>query len=238
MLTKKNRVWAIAALFGGILGLSACLKSGDNIIPRPPFYVAFINAATTPSSMDIFQDNKKLNNTAPFPMGAGSVLPVPVAGTYAFSFRNINGVGLDSVTRQFDSLQAYTIITYNQGGGTFRSLLQKEDLSNTSNQKINFRFLNLSTNTPAVDLYFNDVKVDSNRTYGFSASWININPALDAYTYKVKLAGTDSVIARGGDGTPAQLSTMDVYTFFLTGLAGSTDNATKLKISYTRHYLR
>ncbi|NSL91069.1 DUF4397 domain-containing protein [Chitinophaga solisilvae] len=237
MLTKKNRVWAIAALLGGVIGFSACLKQKDYGPPRIPYTAAIINAAWNPSSLDIFKNGSKMNSN-PYQMSASSPFQ-DYSGKYTFSFRTTKGIGLDSVSRQFDSTKFYTMIGYNDLSGAFAVRYQQEDFSQLSNAKVNVRFLNLSTNVGAVDLYINKKKVASSVTFSPVNDWLSLAPYNNMVDYHVTFAGKDSIIAKGtsrvsSSDTEVMFNTGYAYTIYLSGRKDSTgDN--KLKLYYLSH---
>lgn len=222
MLTKKNRVWAVVALVAGITGLSACLKSNDNIQPqRPAAYFTFINAVTTPTDLDVYDNGQKINSNA-WGIGSGSTFSnTPGAHTYKFTTAGAKD-SLTSATQLYDSLHFYTVITYNMGNSV-RLYSTRENFTSLSQEKINFRFLNLSENTPAVDLYFDNTKVDSNKTYVFGSGFdFTYDQTLTSQVSEVKVtfAKKDSVIAK--TSINSNLLRGGVYTFYLAGRKDST----------------
>ncbi|MCW3464289.1 DUF4397 domain-containing protein [Chitinophaga nivalis] len=241
MHTKNSRIWVLAALFGGVIGLSACLKNKEYEPQRQPYFAVVINGATAPATVDVFNNGVKLNSDGPYKSGSSSFYFERQAGMHNFSFRDSKGVGLDSTLRQYDSLQYYTILTYNTGT-TFKTTSTRENFSELSNSQVNYRFINLSnlSDSEPVDLYFNNKKVDSNRTFSPYAPWVTIPTPTSYVEYKVKLKGTDSVLAvgyaRGSDSNKQiQLYRGNVYTFYLSGDKNATTAPTKLKVSYIPH---
>ncbi|CAL1517308.1 DUF4397 domain-containing protein [Chitinophaga sp. MM2321] len=236
MLTKKNRVWAIAALFGGVIGFSACLKDKTTTPQRMTYLAAIINGATEPAGVNIYNNNVVMNSdlyktgqSAPF---------TDYPGLHTYSFRNAQGLGLDSVSGQYDSLNYYTMITYNDGGA-FRVSSRKEDFSSLSNSKVNYRFLNLSPNSGPIDLYIDSKKIDSNRVFGVNAAWNSVDPYNNSVTYVAKFAGTDSTIAVGTARSSSSSTSVAflggrVYTIYLSGMKDSTGDK-KLKLYYLSH---
>lgn len=238
MRIKKNRGWAIAALLGAVTAFSACLKSNDNVPPsRPNYYAAIINGAYIPSSMDIFKNSSQKMNSAAYKTGASAPF-ADIPGTYTFSFRQLNGIGLDSVARQFDSLQYYTMITYN-AGTQFRVNWQREDFSTLSNSKVNFRFLNLSPNAGPVDLYIDKKKVVENQPFSLSSPWQQADPYNSNVEYYVTRPGETTALVTGTSRvsqgtTQVPFQPAQAYTIYLAGAKDSTgDN--KLQLYYVNH---
>lgn len=237
MLIKKNRVWAIAALLGGVIGFSSCLKQSDPTPQRMNYTGAIINGAYLPSSLDIFNNGAKMNTSAYKTSASAPFLDLP--GIHTFSFRNLNGTGLDSVTQQFDSLRYYTIITYNDNAKKFVSQLIREDFSSLSTSKVNFRFLNLSPNAGPVDLYINNKKVVENQPFQINAPWNAAEPFNSTVEYYVTPTGSTTQLVKGTSRQSAGATQVPfqpgyAYTIYLSGAKDSTgDN--KLQLYYLSH---
>ncbi|WP_212005856.1 DUF4397 domain-containing protein [Chitinophaga sp. HK235] len=237
MLIKKNRIWAVAALLGGVIGFSSCLKQNDVTPPRMNYTAAIINGAYLPSSLDIFNNNGKMN-TGPYKTGSSAPFQ-DQPGVHTFSFRRTNGIGLDSVTQQFDSTKFYTIITYNDAAKNFVARYQEESFAGLSNSKVNFRFLNLSPNVGPVDLYINKKKVASNQAFAPSAPWNADDPYSGMVEYYVTLPGETTPLVKGtsrqdAGATQVPFQAGYAYTIYLAGAKDSTgDN--KLQLYYLSH---
>jgi hypothetical protein len=233
MRTKKNRLWAAAALILTVTGFSACLKSDDVTPQRPRANILFINAFAG-TGLDVMDGSTKLNSNA-FKLGS-LLLHQPYKGTYEFVFKK---AGADSTVATtgfitYDSLAYYSLTVYGQQPVRVRPL--KDDFTGLTNDKINYRFFHLSPNTPAVDLYLNETKIDSNVVYegGFRNTFTGLTSSLYNPKLVIKLAGTDSVLV--SNTTPNfAVQAGGVYTFMLTGLKDNTgDN--KLSINNTLSY--
>jgi hypothetical protein len=201
------------------------------------FTGAIINGAYLPSSLDIFNNGAKMNTNA-YKTGASAPFP-DVPGIHTYSFRNLNGTGLDSVTQQFDSLRYYTIVTYNDNTKKFVSQLIREDFSSFSQSKVNFRFLNLSPNAGPVDLYINNKKVLDNQPFSVNNSWNAVDPYNSTVEYYVTLPGSTTPLVKGtsrqtSGSTQVPFQPGYAYTIYLSGAKDSTgDN--KLQLYYLSH---
>ncbi|MBC9915268.1 DUF4397 domain-containing protein [Chitinophaga varians] len=237
MLIKKNRVWAIAALLGGVIGFSSCLKQSDPTPQRMTYTGAIINGAWLPSSLDIFNNGAKMNSSAYKTAASAPFQDLP--GIHTFSFRNLNGSGLDSVTRQFDSTKYYTIVTYNDVNKNFVSQLIPEDFRSFPSDKVNFRFLNLSPNAGPVDLYIDNKKVLENQPFQVNGAWNVAAPYNSTVEYYVTLTGQTAILAKGTSRQSAGATNVPfqagyAYTIYLAGAKDSTgDN--KLQLYYLSH---
>lgn len=165
MLTKKNRVWAVAALLTGVIGFSSCLKNDNNVTPqRPMANIVIQNASTGTLSIPSFlfdNDQKVADDTITFNFIATYSV---YGGPHKFDLKNKAGDSLIATTGNIalDSTQYYTYLTW--GTNPILSTFIKTDQSNYSTSKIGLRFLNLSPNAGPIDIYIGSEKVDSNRT--------------------------------------------------------------------------
>src|SRR5688572_24289928 len=220
--------WSLAmTAIAGIL--SGCLKSVD---PPPPVpaktYISVMHLAPTAPFVDVFFDNTKVSNT---PFGPGITTEAYNAvdkGAFAVKFKK---TGSDSLVAevpqlQYDSLNYYTIFVYNvQANGPAQAVRFKDDFSGLQANpgKTYYRFLHASPNTGAVDLYINNIKVDSDRRHADNTMHGSLNQFLPASSVinsiQVKLAGADSVIASINN---ADLLVSSAYTLYLKGLDGGT----------------
>jgi hypothetical protein len=240
MLTKKNRVWAMAAVVVAMAGLSACLKNPvQGPPPRPQAGYMFYNASSSTNPLDLFADGEKLNPSKVTTLGFQAYF-TGVGGMHEFSFKK---AGADSVvakvSQQYDSLNYYTTIVYGENPLKAVSVISS-GLTDLSQDKVNFRFYHLSPNAGPVDLYIDNVKIDSNKTYmgdmaaagGLRTSFssISINTASSLI---VKAAGTNDILVKT-DRSNYNLEILQgrVYTFVLAGLKDNIDTR-KLSINHT-----
>ncbi len=228
----KTNIFLWSLVMTAIAGiLSGCLKSVDPLPPVPAkTYISIMHLAPTAPLIDVFFDNTKVSNT---PFGPGNTTAAYNAvdkGAFAIKFKK---AGSDSLVAevpqsQYDSLNYYTIFVYNQqANGAAQALRIYDDFSGLQANpgKAYYRFFHASPNTGAVDLYINNVKVDSDRRSADNAIFGSLNAFLPASsginTIQVKLAGADTVIAYINN---ADLLLGSAYTLYLKGLDGGTGN--------------
>ncbi|WP_143307317.1 DUF4397 domain-containing protein [Chitinophaga vietnamensis] len=233
MLTKKNRAWAIVALFAGILGLSSCLKNDTNITPsRPQYWVWILNASTNGVNLDFYDNDTKITSNNPINFNFQSRW-YGFGGnhTYLFTAAGKKDSVVTQTTYNFDSTSYYTYLIYDEPA---KGVVVYNDLTSAQNNKINFRFFNLSKDAGPVDVFIGTQKVDSNRTFAagyFPTSFVQLPDNLgqtDVIT--IKVAGKDSVLATNNNlsSLPGRmLQVGNVYTAYLAGSKSST-GATKL----------
>lgn len=206
-----------------------CAKTGTSLTKSSVAFLTLINAAALSSNVTVL-----LNDTAATVTGGigpgeysqqyGHVRP----GTYAIKFEVTSS---DSLLTQvpsfvFDTLNFYTMMIYTvPQTGAVRAASIQDDFSTISSTQANYRFFNLCSTHPQVDLYLNSTLVQQGRTTADNATNFSLNgfqkttPA--TYTITAKVAGTDSVIVSRGN---VPLASGNAYTIFLSGIDGSSSN--------------
>ncbi|MCF6404768.1 DUF4397 domain-containing protein [Chitinophaga filiformis] len=235
MTTKKTRVWAMAALVTVVTSFSACLKS-DNVTPqRDRAAVAIINGILTSGDLDFYDNSTKVNNGA---LSIGfTFIGYPIyGGIRTFAFKKA-GQTTDyaAVTSLYDSLTYNTVVAYGDSAAPqMRSI--KDDFTGATQTAVNIRFFHLSPTTGAVDLYIDDVKVDSNRTYvgtsGFRTAFTPLTKGVFTNNIKIKEAGTNTVLVENSSPSNS-FSSGSVYTIYLIGSKNYTDKR-KLAVNNIR----
>jgi len=224
MTTSKNRVWALMALVVMIAGFSSCLKTNDITPQRDRAVVTILNGILTAESLDFYDNGTKANSSG-LTLGFVFAPYYIYGGLRTFTFKRAGQTGdYVSDSRNYDSLTYNTLVAY--GDSTLPQIRSiKEDFAGVKEQAVNIRFFHLSPNTPPVDVYVDDQKVDSNQAYvgtrGFITSFKPLAKTPFTNNIKIKLAGTDSLLASNS----SPISTFQpngAYTIYLTGAAGIT----------------
>jgi len=237
MATKTNRLWAVAALVVMGTSFSACLKDVDTTPSRPIAAFAIINGIVSSSPVDFFDNTTTKPTASNLALGFGGNNYLVYGGVHQFSFTKSGTLTpiLATTTNQFDSLNYYTLLTYGDSSSAVVRPI-KDDFSSASTSKLNIRFFNLSPNSPLVDLYIGDVKVDSNLAYigngAVSTAFKALSSIGSGSVIKVKAAGTTASIA---ENTTADLVSGQVYTIYLTGRKDSL-GPLKPQVKYIKSY--
>ena len=235
---KPNIIRWSLSMIATILILSGCLKSPDNIDQQPArTYISILYLAPTAPSVDIFFNTTKVSTAVFAPYTVTPAYNSIERGEYSISFKKATS---DSVVASipmasYDSLNYYTLLIYNQSvDGPANATRIKDDFTNLANDKSYYRFFHTSPNIGAVDLYMDNIKIQSNRMLADNTGYDALNKFSavlpGSHTAQVKLAGTDTVIA---SLTYADLLTGNAYTFYLKGLQGGT-GANELSIGLLR----
>lgn len=234
MTTKTSRVWAIGALVTLVTGLTACLKSSD-VTPQEAssyFYVA--NASTAFTAFDFFDNDVKQTSSNGFSFLANTIYQTST-GVHTFKVKKLGGDStMATATNVYDSSELTSLFIYDLP--TYATGIREisENFTNLSSTKINVRFFNLSVDAPAVDVYLDNIKIDS--THSYEGNGNNFYPPFDQITasntstIKLTKAGSDSTIAQ----INATLAAGRTYTIYLGGRAAFTDSR-KLSVGYITH---
>lgn len=222
MRNSKKQLFWVAAL--GVLGAgwAACTKTGSSFTTTPVTYVSILNQAPYGPTADVYLNDTLATGTSGVGSGTfssryGSIRP----GDYQVKFKK-NGKDslLDALpTSRFDTLNFYTLVLYNNPDHTVKALKIHDDFSQISQTSANYRFFNLSPDAANVDLFVNEVAVQTGRGPADNVIYDSFNAfsstAPGTYTIKVKAAGKDSVLATLPNAT---MVGGNVYTIFLSGV--------------------
>lgn len=235
---KPNILGWSCTMIAAVLVLTGCLKSPDNITQPPATaYVSIMHLAPTAPSLDVFFNDTKVSNAAFAPGTVTTGYNAVEKGAFAVIFKK---AGSDSIVAsispaQYDSLNYYTLLIYNQqAGGAASATRIRDDFSTLTNDKSYYRFFHASPNTGAVDLYIDNIKIQNNRMLADNTGYDALNKfsatTSGSHDIQVKLAGTETVIATL---TYTDLQPGNAYTFYLKGLEGGT-GANQLSIGLLR----
>ncbi|HKO81277.1 MAG TPA: DUF4397 domain-containing protein [Chitinophagaceae bacterium] len=230
MKKRKTSIllWSMMAVALSVL--SSCIKSVDPPEPVPAkAYVSIMHLAPTAPSLDVFFNDTKVSST-PFAPGNVTVAYNAIdKGAFPITFKKASSDSIvASITfAQYDSLNFYTLFIYNQqANGPVGAVRIRDDFSKLTQNKTFYRFFHASPNTDAVDLYMDNVKIESGRVHADNTSSGLYNEFTGVssgfHNLQVKLAGTDTVIANLDN---ADLLAGNAYTFYLRGLAGGSGSS-------------
>lgn len=234
MVTKKSRLWTLAALTVAVTGFSSCLKNSDPEPQKPVTYVAFVNSLATPYGIDILMDGTKITN-AEFKYGtADGTLFNPKS--YKFDFKRF-GVDtlLGTVTAVFDTSKYTTLLLYGTQAAGADVLRIREDWANRSTEKANVRFFNFVPESGPVDVYIGTTKVFSSRTFEdflspYNTTWTPTDQGEFTVTVKkadgTELAKADQVNLRAQGG---------LYNIYYQGVKDSTSGDLKPRVKYSAY---
>ena len=224
---KTSILRSVIVMIAAIVVLSGCIKSVDPPQTTPPkAYVSIMHLAPTAPSLDVFFNDTKVSNTAFAPGAVTSAYNAVDKGAFPIKFKKAasDSVVAEVSSAQYDSLNYYTLFIHNlQSGGAVKAVRIIDDFSSLTTDKPFYRFFHASPNTDAVDLFVDNVKIESRRMLAdntASESFNKFSGTTSGYhTIRVKLTGTETVIATLTD---VDLLAGNAYTFYLKGLEGGS----------------
>ncbi|MBO9151427.1 DUF4397 domain-containing protein [Chitinophaga sp. GCM10012297] len=222
MVTKKSRLWALAAVAVAITGFSSCLKNSDPTPPEPQTLIAFVNGVASPTyGLDIFQEGQKIT---PTPIAFGEAVGARFKpDRYKFDFKK-GGVDslLNTLTATYDTSAYNTVVVYGEQSTGIEVHRILENFENISRTKTNVRFYNLMSGPDGVDVFIGANKIFASRYYAdFVGGGYSQFEAVDAGNTTVTVkdaAGTQ--IATKGDA--ALTAVGGAYNIYLMGQKDST----------------
>jgi hypothetical protein len=221
----------------------SCKKEALELTAQNPATVAFIHAAPGAPTVDVLVDNLLSNGSRRLTYGTvsagggtgngGAYMPI-TPGSRSIKVSPDSGrTNVINATLQFDALKAYTVVAYDtlpaSGTPTLRSVQLTDDLTPPTGTNVHVRFLHLAPLAPAVDLTLlrtSGATLDSvtltNRAYlGASPNATALSAFSPipggSYTLRVKLAGTQNVVA--SFNLAATLSSGRIVTLAAIGTA-------------------
>lgn len=224
---KTNLRWRLAGLAIIVSVLSGCLKSEDPAPSAPKAYISLMHLAPTAPALDVFFDNSRVSNTPFTPGSVTSGYNAVDRGIFAIRFKKTSSDSLvaEVPLTHYDSLSFYTLVIYNQQvDGPAKVVRIKDDFAGLESTKPYYRFFHASPNTGAIDLYIDNIRVESDRSHIDNAGYDPFNKfsatTSGHHTIQARLAGTDTVVATAN----IDMIQGNAYTFFLKGLEGGTGN--------------
>lgn len=212
-----------------------CSKTGNTLSTSPLTYLTVINAAALSSNLTVLLNDTPATVSGGIAPGKYSQQYGPWhPGTFDIKFES---AATDSLLAElprtvFDTLNFYTLLVYTvPQTGVVKATSIQDDFSTLSSSESNYRFFNLCSTHPNVDLYLNNTLVQQGRASADNAGNNSLNgfqPTSPAtYTITAKTAGTDSVIVSIGN---IPLALGNAYTIFLSGVDGSLSNPLLLNV--------
>lgn len=218
----------MAALSGIFTG---CLKSSNTPPPTPTTtYLSVLHLAPNAPSLDVYFNDTKVSTAPLAPLNVTSRYNEVDKGTFSIKFKKAasDSAVADIPSALYDTLEYHTLLIYNlTANGAAKAIRIKDDFSNVfaNLTKPYYRFFHASPNTGAIDLYINDVKVESGRFFVDNASHDPFNKFTatisDFLKIEAKPAGSNTAIATLNN---VNMQNGNAYTIYLKGLDGGTGN--------------
>lgn len=226
------------------IGLTACDKEAVSLVDGANSSLAVIHASPGAPTVDLVIDGLVSNGSRRLSYGlatlgggggnGGVYIPV-VSGSRSIRISPDSGrTNVVDARYQFDANRAYTVAVYDtlpaSGAATLRAVQLTDDLTPPTGTNTHVRFLHLAPNAPAVDITLvRGANLDSvtltNRTYLGATPNVTTLSAFQpvtggtAYTLRVKLAGTQTLVTSVNLGTA--LTSGRIVTLAAIGTARS-----------------
>jgi len=223
-LMKRAGMIGMVCLLAGLF--SSCLKDKDNNVELPPAaLITVINASPDSQPLDFFLDQNLANA---YPLRYGHILDYTRAytGKRVASFY-VSGSQQKVVadTINLDANKYYSLFLSNSASTPDVTLLN-DTLSRPASGMATVRFINLSSNAPAVD-----VDIQGGAVLATNKSYKGFTPFTPiegdkTITLEIKQAGTNTVLVSLSNIT---LQSGSIYNIWLHGVNGATDQ-TKLAL--------
>lgn len=223
-----NLKWRSCGMFLMIVVLmNGCLKSDPPGPNTPKTFISLMHLAPTAPALDVYFNDNRVSNNAFTPGAVTSGYNGVDHGFFTVKFKK---AGADSLVTEipqalYDSMSFYTLMIYNeQVDGPAKVLRIRDDFAGLASTKPYYRFFHASPNIAEVDLYIDNVLIESDRSHADNTGFELYNKfseiASGSHTLEVRLAGTGTVVAT----TNIELIQGNAYTFYLKGLEGGTGN--------------
>lgn len=218
---------SIIKIAGGLLTVSlfimSCAKE-DSSSNNGTSNIMLINASPNAPDIDAYADAAKINSVSLSYPSSTNYLSV-ASGNKSFIVKQggTNTSLFTTPTFPFVNNKSYSVFLVDSASKASAIILQ-DNLATPVSDTAHFRILQLSPNTANVDFILRSGS-DSIPITNKAFKEVTNLYAVKAKTYniKVKLAGTETVIATA---TGVVLSSRKIYTLFLKGFSGGTGTTT------------
>ena len=223
-----NRWTALLGIGCFLLLFTSCLKSKNDYTPPPVGYVTFFQAATGQQPIDLYFNSNKVN-LAPLQYGDGIDYFKAFLGLRTVNIYNSNTQTLIfSDTATIRPNIAYSLFLVNNAPQQPGLFLVTDSISKPAAGKATLRFINVSSDAPAVDLAVKDsAAFVTNKGFKGFSSFIP-KAGGQTYNFEIRQHGTNTVLTTLSGVT---LNSGLVYTIWLHGLANTAITGDKLTAS-------
>ncbi|MDT3401883.1 DUF4397 domain-containing protein [Mucilaginibacter terrae] len=222
MVSGKMKIAGVLLLL--TTALTSCLKdNNDDYVAPQSAVISVINASPDSQPVDFYLDQNRANNSA-INYGNGLDYLNAFVGKRTATFNQAGTTTkIKSDTMTLVNNGVYTLYLTNLVA-TPEFVLLKDNIVKPAAGQVSVRFVHVSAGTPNVDLVTSTgTVIASNIAYKSASAFASV--AVGKYTLQVRQAGTSTVLATIAD---KDLAANSVYTVWLQGINGSTDEVKKL----------
>ena len=218
---NSTRWTGIAAVLGLLtISISSCLKDNKTTVLPASAALSVINASPGAPPSDFYLDNNKVNSY-PFGYGDGIDYISAFTGKRQATFKASGTTAAyktDTITLQAN--RYYSLFLTNTAPNA-EYLLLNDTISKPADGKASIRLVNVSKDAPSVDLAVKGGAVlVTNKGYKGFSGFVPVT-ANSNYTLEIRQTGTSTVLASIAN---VPLNNGSIYTIWLQGSAGATDN--------------
>lgn len=218
--------WMVLLGIGCLLSLlfSSCLKNKDGYAPPPSGYVTFFQASPEEEPLDLYFNNNKVSQAAVhYGDGIDYFQAYPGLRTVnLYTSGSMNLVYSDTVRIKPNIAYSLYMVNTPASPGLF---LITDSISQPASGKASLRFVNVSSDAPAVDLAVQDsAALVTNKPFKSFSSFIPMTGG-KTYNFEVRQHGTNTVLTTL---TGVTLNSGLVYTIWLHGVLNTSISGDKL----------
>jgi hypothetical protein len=251
-----KKILTISALAFSIAFVSGCEKEADLVANaesvaanKALLKINFVSTYAANPSVQFKLNDVRVSNLitarTPYPgggynTGGGStndylaVDPGTIAMSIAIPNKNTNtdSIMLFKTNLTLDPGKNYTAHITDTAANT-KVLLTLDDVNAPDTGLVKYRFVNLMPNVPAIDLYYDTIKVASNIAYLTSSNYFTMPVPAASLTWSIREANaapTSTALATYSSANT--ILRQRVYTAFALGYKGATDATRKPYVSF------
>jgi hypothetical protein len=224
---RKTLTYFLSLLSTSVL-FSSCIKDNTSTVVTTSYsLVSFVQATPDLPPVDFYLDNSIVNTTPLSFTNGFNYINAYTNTKAAYVYNHSTSAKLLTDSLHLKANTAYTLFLTNTAANP-QFVLLTDTISKPAANSAGIRFINLSPDAPAVDFAITSGTVISSNQAFKSFTTFNPLPGNESYTFVVKQAGTNTILAT----LPAvNINTGTTYTFWLGGLAAGTTSADKLSLN-------
>lgn len=200
-LSKYTRLW-FGVMFLCLTVLSSCKK--NEVEQQEGAHIRIINASPAYATYNVYIDGTKVNNSGALPFGGTVSFMRYETGTHEIKFTSAsNTTTLLSKSLSTENARVYSVYLVNTGD-KLETLIINDEATQTSTTQAFVKFVNVSPDAPALDLYVKDgASLFKGITYKNGSAYALIDAKTqtleikDAATGTVKATLTDTEFTAG-----------------------------------------
>lgn len=187
--------------------------------------IKFINASINAPKLELFADGALLATDIDYPNASNYIFVSPGNASIRIAAKDgpFPGLTIANGTFNVEEFEVYTLLI-TDSLNKIKSSFIKENISSAADGTTKIRFFHVAQNAPTVDVYLNNVKLDSNRVFNDQSSNLNAqkfnNSTVGTFPLEIRNRTTNAVIIR----SDITLQSKNIYTILFKGDASAASN--------------